>query len=245
MKTATARDEPGGDRGQDPRPREEAFNMRFQHVSGQLTSPIRLRRRTRDIPGAHRPARARAGCGPWQGEEGMAAQKRGRASRGPVVKANNHKTRVVVVDQSEPHQLYGRVLRRTTKLVAHDEKNESHVGDVVRIEECRPLAAPSGGAGRNRGAEASREAMIQEYTNVKMADNAGARRPGASASSAARQALRQRRGHHHRGHPRRHPQRPSRRARWPRPWWCAPRRNTGVPTAGTSASGRERGGPGQ
>lgn len=71
----------------------------------------------------------------------MAAQKRGRRiAEGRVVKANNTKTRVVVVDKSQPHNLYGRFLRRSTKLVAHDEKEESAVGDVVRVEECRPMS---------------------------------------------------------------------------------------------------------
>jgi len=71
----------------------------------------------------------------------MAAQKRGRrVAEGRVVKANNIKTRVVVVDQSQPHDLYGRFLRRSTKLVAHDEKEESAVGDLVRLQECRPMS---------------------------------------------------------------------------------------------------------
>ncbi|MEW6752214.1 MAG: 30S ribosomal protein S17 [Candidatus Latescibacterota bacterium] len=71
----------------------------------------------------------------------MAAQKRGRrTAEGRVVKANNIKTRVVVVDQSQPHELYGRVLRRSAKLVAHDEKEQSSVGDLVRVEECRPMS---------------------------------------------------------------------------------------------------------
>ncbi|MFA6110115.1 MAG: 30S ribosomal protein S17 [Candidatus Latescibacterota bacterium] len=50
------------------------------------------------------------------------------------------KTRVVAVDQRVTHPLYGRIVGRTAKFVAHDEKNESSVGDVVRIQECRPMS---------------------------------------------------------------------------------------------------------
>ena len=71
----------------------------------------------------------------------MAKQKRGRRqAEGRVLKANNIKTRIVAVEQRIPHALYGRVIRRTAKFVAHDEREESKVGDLVRIEECRPLS---------------------------------------------------------------------------------------------------------
>lgn len=63
-----------------------------------------------------------------------------RTAEGRVLKANNLQTRVIAVEQRIPHPLYGRVIRRTAKFVAHDEKNESNVGDLVRIEECRPMS---------------------------------------------------------------------------------------------------------
>ncbi len=75
----------------------------------------------------------------------MAKQKRDRSldrrqAEGRVLKANNVKTRVVAVEQRIPHALYGRIIRRTAKFVAHDEREESQVGDLVRIEECRPMS---------------------------------------------------------------------------------------------------------
>lgn len=71
----------------------------------------------------------------------MAKQKTGRRqAEGRVLKASNIKTRIVAVEQRIPHALYGRVIRRTAKFVAHDEREESQVGDLVRIEECRPLS---------------------------------------------------------------------------------------------------------
>ena len=71
----------------------------------------------------------------------MAEQKRDRRqAEGRVLKANNVKTRIVAVEQRIPHALYGRIIRRTAKFVAHDEREESQVGDLVRIEECRPMS---------------------------------------------------------------------------------------------------------
>ena len=63
-----------------------------------------------------------------------------RTAEGRVLKASNLKTRVIAVEQRIAHPLYGRVIRRTAKFVAHDERNESSVGDLVRIEECRPMS---------------------------------------------------------------------------------------------------------
>ena len=71
----------------------------------------------------------------------MAKQKRGRRqTEGRILKANNEKTRVVAIEQRIPHPLYGRIIRRTAKFIAHDEVEESQVGDLVRIEECRPMS---------------------------------------------------------------------------------------------------------
>ena len=63
-----------------------------------------------------------------------------RTAEGRVLRANNLKTRVIAVEQRIAHPLYGRVIRRTAKFVAHDELNDSNVGDLVRIEECRPMS---------------------------------------------------------------------------------------------------------
>ena len=63
-----------------------------------------------------------------------------RHVEGRVVKANNEKTRVVSIDQLTSHNLYGRFLKRTLKVVAHDEQNTSQVGDLVRLQECRPMS---------------------------------------------------------------------------------------------------------
>ena len=64
----------------------------------------------------------------------------GRVIEGRVVKANNEKTRVVVIELRSSHRLYGKGLNRSSKAVAHDEQNESGVGDIVRLRECRPMS---------------------------------------------------------------------------------------------------------
>ena len=63
-----------------------------------------------------------------------------KTREGVVVSDKMDKTVVVSVERLTPHPLYRRVLRRTRKHKAHDEKNECHVGDRVRIAECRPLS---------------------------------------------------------------------------------------------------------
>ena len=51
------------------------------------------------------------------------------------------KTIAVVVERQVKHPLYGKLLRRTTKLHAHDENNECNEGDLVAVVETRPLSA--------------------------------------------------------------------------------------------------------
>ena len=51
-----------------------------------------------------------------------------------------NKTIAVEIERLVKHPKYGKYVRRTTKLLAHDEKNESRAGDMVAIAECRPLS---------------------------------------------------------------------------------------------------------
>jgi len=59
---------------------------------------------------------------------------------GTVTSNRMQKTIVVEVTRKKAHPLYGRVISIRKKFYAHDEKNEAHIGDVVRIEESRPLS---------------------------------------------------------------------------------------------------------
>ncbi len=71
------------------------------------------------------------------------ADDRGRRKvrEGLVVSDKMDKTVVVLVEDRVKHALYGKVLRRTSKLKAHDEQNQCGVGDRVQIMETRPLSA--------------------------------------------------------------------------------------------------------
>ena len=59
---------------------------------------------------------------------------------GVVVSNKMDKTVVVAVERKEKHPLYGKFVKKTTKFVAHDEKNECGEGDTVLIMETRPLS---------------------------------------------------------------------------------------------------------
>jgi small subunit ribosomal protein S17 len=59
---------------------------------------------------------------------------------GVVTSDKMDKTRIVEVIRSFRHSLYSKVLKRRKKFYAHDEKNESHVGDMVKLMETRPTS---------------------------------------------------------------------------------------------------------
>jgi small subunit ribosomal protein S17 len=59
---------------------------------------------------------------------------------GVVVSAAREKTITVLLQTSRAHPRYGKTVRTTSKLHAHDERNEAAEGDLVRIIECRPLS---------------------------------------------------------------------------------------------------------
>jgi small subunit ribosomal protein S17 len=69
-----------------------------------------------------------------------APRSRRKTEIGVVASDKMTKTRRVVVDRLVPHPKYGKMLRRRTICHAHDEANESHVGDTVEIMETRPLS---------------------------------------------------------------------------------------------------------
>ncbi len=63
-----------------------------------------------------------------------------RTLTGRVVSDKMTKTVTVMVERRVTHPLYGKVITRSRKYHAHDEKGEFHVGDLVTIQECRPLS---------------------------------------------------------------------------------------------------------
>lgn len=73
-------------------------------------------------------------------ETAAATQPRRQTKVGRVISDKNEKTVVVAVDYLRRHRLYKKMLRRTTKFHAHDERDECQTGDLVRIVETRPLS---------------------------------------------------------------------------------------------------------
>lgn len=63
-----------------------------------------------------------------------------RTLTGQVVSDAMDKTITVLVERRVKHPLYGKFMRRSTKVHAHDETNDAHKGDLVRVEQCRPLS---------------------------------------------------------------------------------------------------------
>lgn len=59
---------------------------------------------------------------------------------GKVVSNKMDKTIVVAIETSVKHPLYGKIIKRTTKLKAHDEENKCQIGDKVKVMETRPLS---------------------------------------------------------------------------------------------------------
>ena len=63
-----------------------------------------------------------------------------RTVQGTVVSDKMDKTAVVAIVRQVKHPIYGKFIKRTTKLHAHDESNQCGMGDTVTIRECRPIS---------------------------------------------------------------------------------------------------------
>ncbi|CZF80462.1 30S ribosomal protein S17 [Grimontia sp. AD028] len=63
-----------------------------------------------------------------------------RTQQGRVISDKMDKSIVVAIERQVKHPIYGKFIKRTTKLHAHDENNECAQGDTVEIRECRPLS---------------------------------------------------------------------------------------------------------
>ena len=70
----------------------------------------------------------------------METRKLRKERTGLVVSDKMDKSIVVIVERKVKHPIYGKFVKKTSKFIAHDEKNDSHIGDRVRIMETRPLS---------------------------------------------------------------------------------------------------------
>ncbi|WP_418317377.1 30S ribosomal protein S17 [Piscinibacter sakaiensis] len=68
------------------------------------------------------------------------AVKNTRTLVGKVVSDKRNKTVTVLIERRTKHELYGKIVARTSKYHAHDEKGEYKMGDMVEIAECRPIS---------------------------------------------------------------------------------------------------------
>jgi small subunit ribosomal protein S17 len=85
---------------------------------------------------------------------------------GYVTSNKMQKTIVVEVTRQKSHAMYARVIKRSKKYYAHDEQNSAHIGDVVKIEETRPLSALK----RWKLVEVLKRAALAPGETVKAAD---------------------------------------------------------------------------
>ena len=70
----------------------------------------------------------------------MADRNMRKVNIGKVVSDKMDKTIVVLIEDSVKHKLYNKVVKRSVRLKAHDENNEAHIGDRVKVMETRPLS---------------------------------------------------------------------------------------------------------
>lgn len=70
----------------------------------------------------------------------MSEEKSIRTATGRVVSNKMNKSVTVLVERQIKHPMYGKYLRRSTKITVHDEENTCNEGDLVTIEECRPIS---------------------------------------------------------------------------------------------------------
>ncbi|HEY6809746.1 MAG TPA: 30S ribosomal protein S17 [Propionibacteriaceae bacterium] len=87
------------------------------------------------------PVEDRKPAGPSTGSGPINERGRRKVREGYVIGDKMDKTVVVAVEDRVKHRLYGKVLRQTSRLKAHDEENSAAVGDRVRVMETRPLSA--------------------------------------------------------------------------------------------------------
>ncbi len=140
--------------------KEELFNLRFQSATGQLDNPMRVKQVRHDIAriltvlrdrGSEEELELQVAAADRQlleeRREAIASgELKGRSlaemavRTGVVVSDKMDKTVVVRISSSVRHSLYGKIVRRSTKLKAHDEDGAAQTGDVVRIMETRPLS---------------------------------------------------------------------------------------------------------
>jgi small subunit ribosomal protein S17 len=109
-----------------------------------------------------------------------------RVLTGTIVSDKTDKTVVVSVERRVKHPLYGKIIKRSKKYHAHDEGNAFKEGEIVRIEECRPLSRLKTWTvlGRVDGGAAPDKAEAKKPAKTKKADKAEAAEAAPEAETA-------------------------------------------------------------
>jgi small subunit ribosomal protein S17 len=118
------------------RPAEERAEQRARERREKAGARTRWRRGRRQRERDRRPAPARDGA-PTAATKAAGARK---VRRGVVISSKPDKTITVRIDLVRSHPVYGKVIKNSATLHAHDERNQASEGDVVRVVECRPLS---------------------------------------------------------------------------------------------------------
>ena len=125
--------------------KKELFNLRFQNATNQLDNTARIREVRKNIARIQTVLtfkKNEVNAEGFQIEKGEIAVERNlrKVRIGKVVSNKMDKTIVVAVENHVKHPLYGKIVKRTYKLKAHDEQNECQIGDTVKVAETRPLS---------------------------------------------------------------------------------------------------------
>jgi small subunit ribosomal protein S17 len=122
-----------------PRTLEERLAERKAHRAANAASRTRYRAK---LKAKRAEARASAGAGETASEQHAPEHGPGRPKvrQGVVVSDKGDKTIVVRIDMARRHRRYQKILRSSTTLHVHDERNDAHAGDTVRVMECRPMS---------------------------------------------------------------------------------------------------------
>ena len=123
--------------------KQELFNLRFQNAINQLENPKRIgdvkKTIARILTIIHeRDRRLLETCG----RRHLSVEERNsrKVKIGKVISNKMDKTIVVAIEENKKHPLYGKIVKRTYKLKAHDEENVCSIGDKVKVMETRPLS---------------------------------------------------------------------------------------------------------
>ena len=122
--------------------KEELFNLRFSLRTGHLSDFSRVKQVRRSYAQIQTAISEKKLDARHVMEQPNTVERtnRRRVKQGRVTSDKMDKTIVVVTETRVPHPVYKKVVRQSTRFKAHDETNDAKTGDLVRIQECRPMS---------------------------------------------------------------------------------------------------------